>query len=104
MLAKCRTIYYKSEFMPDNIERVHEEPLFICSSIEKTNDGRKQRRSLDFGKCMKKDGKKDNKVLEKPNSYDEQAIVIDKDGIEHKACDETHPEEKRCGKIIDIEA
>ena len=53
---------------------------------------------------MKKDGKRDNKVPKKPNSYDEQTIVIDIRGIEHKASGETHPEENQCGNIIDFEA
>ena len=38
--------YYAGEYMSDSIERIHEEPLFRCSSIKKTDDDRKSGGSL----------------------------------------------------------
>ena len=46
--------------MSDNIERIHEEPLFRCSSIKKTDDDRKSGRYFNFDKRKKKDGKKED--------------------------------------------
>ena len=90
--------------MSDNIERIHEEPLFRCSSIKKTDDDRKSGGYFNFDKRKKKDGKKEDKVCKKPISGNEQKTVDDIRGIEHKEADVTQPEENRCGKIIDIEA
>ena len=96
--------YYAGEYMSDNIERIHEEPLFRCSSIKKTDDDRKSGGHFNFDKRMKKDGKKEDKVCKKPISCNGQETVDEVRGIEHNESEETHPEEKRCGKIIDIEA
>ena len=90
--------------MSDNIERIHEEPLFRCSSIKKTDDDRKSGGSFNFDKRKKKDGKKEDKVCKKPISCNGQEPVDGIQGIGHKESDETHPEENRCGKILDIEA
>ena len=90
--------------MSDNIERIHEEPLFRCSSIKKTDDDRKSGGFFYFDKRKKKDGKKEDKVCKKPISCNGQKPVDDVRGIGHKESDETHPEENRCGKIIDMEA
>ncbi|MBI2471679.1 MAG: hypothetical protein HYV59_10625 [Planctomycetes bacterium] len=90
--------------MSDNIERIHEEPLFRCSSVRKTDDDRKPGGYFNFDKRKKKDGKKEDKVCKKPISCIEQKTADDLRGIERKEPDETHPEENRCGKIIDIEA
>lgn len=96
--------YYEGEYMSDTIERIHEEPIFRCSSIKKTDDDRKSGGHFNFDKRMKKDGKKEDKVCKKPISCDGQETVEEVRGIEHNESEETHPEEKRCGKIIDIEA
>ncbi len=89
--------------MSDNIERIREEPLFRCSSIKKTDDDRKSGGHSNFDKRKKKDGKKEDKVCKIPISCNGQEPVDDIREIEHKKSDETHPEENRCGKIIDIE-
>jgi len=96
--------YYAGEYMSDNIERIHEEPIFRCSSIKKTDDDRKPGGSFNFDKRKKKDGKKVDKVCARPISGTGQKAVDDVREIEHKESDETHTEENRCGKIIDIEA
>ena len=90
--------------MSDNIERIHEEPIFRCSSIKKTDDDRKPGGCFNFDKRKKKDGKKEDKVSKKPISGNGQETVDDIRGIEHKESDEIHHEENQCGKIIDIEA
>ena len=90
--------------MSDNIERIHEEPLFRCASIKKTDDDRKSGEFFYFDKRKKKDGKKEDKVCKKPISCNGQKSGDDVRGIGHKESDETHPEENRCGKIIDMEA
>ena len=95
---------YTGEYMSDNIERIHEEPLFRCSSIKKTDDDRKSGGHSNFDKRKKKDGKKEDKVCKKPISCNGQKTVDDVWGIGHKESDETRPEENRCGKIIDMEA
>ena len=96
--------YFAGEYMSDSIERIHEEPLFRCSSIKKTDDDRKSGGSFNFDKRKKKGGKKVDKVCKKPISCTGQKVVDDVREIEHKEPDETHTEENRCGKIIDIEA
>jgi hypothetical protein len=89
--------------MSDNIERLHEEPLFICASVKKTDD-RKPGGTFNFDKRKKKDNRKVNKVCKKPVICTGQKAVDDVLEIWHKEPDETHTEENRCGKIIDIEA
>jgi len=89
--------------MSDNIERIHEEPLFRCSSIKKTDDDRKAGGHFNFDKRKKKDGKKVDNICKKPILCNGQEPVDGIRGIEHKESEETHPEENRCGKIIDIE-
>ena len=90
--------------MSDNIERIHEDPLFRCSSIKKTDGDRKSGGFIYFDKRKKKDGKKEDKVCKKLISCNGQKTVDDVREIEHKESDETCPEENRCGKIIDMEA
>lgn len=90
--------------MSENVTHIHEDPLFRCSSVKKADADRKSDGFFNFNKRKKKDGKKGEKGYSAPVTHNGQKSEDDLRGVKCKESDETHAEENRCGKIIDVEA
>lgn len=90
--------------MSDTIERIHEEPLYRCASVKKTDDDSQPGGCFNFNKQAKRDGKKGEKAFRKliPGNEGQPADDI-REEVPDEA-DKAISDENRCGKIIDIEA
>lgn len=89
--------------MSENVTHIHDNPLFRCTSVKKTDADRKSDGFFNFNKRKKKDGKKGEKGCSVPVTHNGQKAGDDLHGVKCNESGETHAEENQCGKIIDVE-